>query len=409
MSSAEDRITKAKANLFLQQPFYATIIASMVFVEVEWCSTMATDGRYVYWNRKFVDGLSQEELTGVICHETLHAAWLHMLRGKGRDRRLANIAMDIVINQTLIEGGFKLPANGRDPKTGKEVRLWGPEWAKYKDWMWEDVYEDLLKNATVIKIKMPGTGEGGEPGEGEGDEMWGIVVDPKSDSGQEMSEAEKLELEQEMKIKIQQAAAAAKSIGKLPAGMEGLIEAAGKPKINWKDYIQNWVSGHTPDDYTWQRPNRKIMANYGIYMPSIKLNGAGVGVLSIDTSGSVSDDELREYVREIAGMIEMCNPERVVIIQHDAIIQKVEDWEAGEDFSSLKVKGRGGTNITPTFQKLRDLDVEPDWMIIFSDMEIGDWPKKELWPACPILLLSTGRRDTSPAGLGTYIPVRDAM
>lgn len=414
MSNAEDRITKAKATLFLSQPFYATIIASMQFVEMpekSWCPTMATDGRYVFWNRKWVDTLSQEELTGVLCHETLHAAWLHPLRGRGRNRRIANIAMDIVINHVLIDGGFKLPPNHKDPKTGKETNLWGPQWDKYRNWMWEEVYEDLMKNAVKIKLKMPGeSGGSGENGEDDGDsDMWGIVIEPQGEDGKPLSDAEKAEFEQEMKIKVQQAATAAKARGRLPGGLEGLIEAVGKPKVNWKDYIQNWVSGHTPDDYTWVRPNRKWYANHDIYMPKIKLNGAGVGVLSIDQSASVSDDEQRQYACEIAGMIEMCNPDRVIIILHDAIVQEVYEWEPGEDFTRLKVKGRGGTCITPTFQKLRELDVEPNWMIIFSDFEIGDWPGRQLWPDCPILLLSTGSHDTSPPGMGTYIPVRDAM
>ena len=64
-----------------------------------------------------------------------------------------------------------------------------------------------------------------------------------------------------------------------------------------------------------------------------QLYNAGVGVLSIDTSGSVSDQELIEYVREVTGVIELCSPDKLYIIQHDAIVQREDEWEAGMDFS----------------------------------------------------------------------------
>ena len=132
----------------------------------------------------------------------------------------------------------------------------------------------------------------------------------------------------------------------------------------------------------------------------------GVGILSIDTSGSVSDDELRKYVREIVGVIEMCNPDKLIIIQHDAIIQKIEEWEGGNDFSSLKVKGRGGTCIAPVFRHVEKLDEPIDWMICFTDMGICDYPPAAKAPDFPVLWAATGPMN---APFGTYIPVKDAM
>jgi predicted metal-dependent peptidase len=217
------------------------------------------------------------------------------------------------------------------------------------------------------------------------------------------------QLEEDIKSNVLAAAEFAKSRGNMPGGLEGLIKAVGAPIVNWKAYIQEFVKGSRPDNYTWARANRKMLVNHGVYMPRIQLQGAGIGVLSIDTSGSVSDDELRSFVKEIIGMIELCNPDRLYIIQHDAIVQKVDEWEAGMDFDGLKIKGRGGTCIQPVFRKLEDIDDEINWMIVFSDMEIGDWPTPANWPDYPVLLCGTGR-DTSPKGCGaTYIPLKPAI
>lgn len=395
------KLTKAKARLVNQQPFFAHIVLSTPIVIADWLKpkTMATDMKYIYAHPEFVEKCSIAELVGVLAHEAMHIAYLHGLRLGTRDPRIWNYAADLVINPIVLDAGMALPPGGLFDK-------------KYKDWTAEAVYADLIKNATKINVSFPSNGDGGD-GDGDGEPMWGGVMQPQQTDGKEgeerpngkpLSGAEMTQIEQEIRVKVQAAANIAKSRGNLPAGLKGLIEAHGKPKINWKEYIQNWVSGHTPDDYTWQRPNRTILANYGIYMPRMKNNGAGVGVLSIDTSGSVSDGELRDYVREIVGVIEICSPEKLYIIQHDAVIQKVDIWEAGMDFSSLAVKGRGGTFIQPTFKKVSELEEPIDWMICFTDMGIGDYPKDA--PDYPVLWAATGP-DNAP--FGTYVPVKDAI
>lgn len=393
---AETKLTKAKVKLFLTAPFYSFVLGHLQIVEAEWCKTMATDGRYIYWNRAFVDKMTEDETVGVLAHETLHVCWLHPLRLGLRDHTLWNIACDIAINQTLLDGKFSLPAGG----------VFGPQFDKYKGWSANAIYEDIFQNAEKVSYIFDNQGEGGD---GEGDQQgktWGGVISPKDEHGNPISEAAARELEEETKIKVKGAAESAKSRGKLPAGLEGLIEAIGKPKVNWKEYIQTWVSGVTPDNYSWARPNRKMFINHHVYMPRMQLNGAGVGVLSVDTSGSVSDRELVEYVREIAGVIEMCRPDKLYIIQHDAIVQRVDVWEAGMDFKDLKIKGRGGTCIRPVFNYMaNEIDEQVNWMVCFTDMGIGDYPQ-DGGPKFPVLWCATGP-DNAP--FGTYLPLKDAI
>jgi predicted metal-dependent peptidase len=404
---AVDKLAKAKYKLMAFAPFYGSIVYSTPMVEADWLDTMATDMRNIYYSVEFVMKHSVSELTGVLAHEALHIAYGHGIRRGVRDPKMWNIAADFAINDVIIEHGLELPAS----------RLHD---VKYKNMSTEQIYDDVDKNAIKINISFPDpNGKPGEDGDGKGDSegMWGGVLDAQQVSGsgddekpngKPLSEAEKSMLEQE--IKVQQAIAKqSKKPGNLPGGIKALIEAVGKPVVNWGEYIQQWVSGQKPDDYTWQRPNRSWLANQGIYMPRMQFNGAGVGVLSLDCSGSVSDAELIKYVTEITGVIEICNPDKLYIIQHDAVIHRVDEWEAGMDFKDLRVVGRGGTNIKPTFDWVSKCDEEIDWMIIFSDMEICDWPKTKDWPGFPTLLCGTGP-DTSPKGCNaTYVDLRDAM
>lgn len=407
-TEAFEKLTKAKARLVQRHPFFAAILLSLPLIEVPDLPgrTMSTDMRNIYYHPDFVNYCSINEIMGVLCHETLHVAYLHGLRKGNKIHKIWNMACDYAINPVLLDAGLSLPMI----KTEKGEFVPPLYEDKYRNWSAPEIYDDLMKNVTVINISFGGDGEPGDT------PMWGEVTEPQKTgendqpTGEGISESEQRELENEIKIKVKGAAESAKAIGKLPGGVEGLIEAIGKPKIDWKAYIQQWVSGIKPDDYSWVRPNRSMLVNHGVYMPRLQFNGSGVGILSIDTSGSVSDNELVSYITEIVGVIEICNPDKLYIIQHDSVITRIDVWEAGMDFKNLKIAGRGGTCIMPTFKQIDKLEEKADWMIVFSDMEIGDWPKdKRTWPDYPILLASTGGKDTAPEGLGTYIPLRDAI
>jgi predicted metal-dependent peptidase len=367
--------------------------------------TMATDAKHIWWDEVFVDAHSVLEICGVIAHEVLHVVFFHCLRRGTRDPLLWNIACDFAINHIVLDAGLILPKDALFEE-------------KYRNWLVDAIYDDLLENmpkVTEIWV-IPGDGdqegkEGDQPGGQPGGQpskkpLWGIAIEPRNDDGTPMSDAQKSELAEDIKVKVIAAAEAAKSIGKLPKALEGLIKALGKPSVNWKEYIQSWVSGKTPDDYTWKKPNRRMLGLYNMIAPSIQLNGAGVGVLSIDTSGSVSDKELKLFITEIVGVIELCNPDKLYIMQHDTRVNRIDTYEAGDLFDSLKITHRGGTNITPSFKEANKLDEKVDWMICFTDMGINDFPVAKDAPDFPVLWAATGP-DIAP--FGTYLPLRDAL
>jgi predicted metal-dependent peptidase len=410
-----EKITKGKTKLVLKHPFFSIIALALIFKNamedgMASVKTMATDGKHVWWDENFVDAHSVLEICGVIAHEVLHVVFLHCLRRGTRNPLLWNIACDYAINHIVLDAGLILPPDALFEE-------------KYRGWLVDAIYDDLLQNMPKVTGEFwvpggePSDQEGNQPG-GQGNQpgqpggkikkpLWGTVTEPKNDDGSPMSEAEQTELAEDIKIRVIQAAEAAKSIGKLPMGIEALIKAIGKPTVNWKAYIQDWVSGKTPDDYTWKKPNRRMLGLYNMLAPSIQLNGAGVGVLSIDTSGSVSEAELKLYITEIVGVIEVCNPDKLYIIQHDAKINGVHEYEAGEIFDGLKITGRGGTRIAPSFKyAATKIDERIDWMICFTDMGINDYPVASEAPDFPVLWAATGP-DNAP--FGTYLPLRDAL
>ena len=99
----------------LRHPYLANAVARLPVVnasDLDWCTTMATDGYYIYVDPGFCNQITEEELTAVIAHEILHCVLGHMDRRGVRDRRSWNVAIDYAVNLLLVDAGFQLPKNG---------------------------------------------------------------------------------------------------------------------------------------------------------------------------------------------------------------------------------------------------------------------------------------------------------
>ena len=101
--------------------------------------TLATDGKFFYYNRNFVAPMSDGECVFGMGHEILHCVYDHfdVDRRGDRDPRLWNIANDYVINADLI-----------DANIGEQIKLVDIcfDW-KYRGMVSEEIYDDLFKQA----------------------------------------------------------------------------------------------------------------------------------------------------------------------------------------------------------------------------------------------------------------------
>src|ERR1700758_2569911 len=103
------RIQKARTALLLDHPFFGTLLVRLGAQARSSIATMATDGVSLYFNPKFVEGLSSAELIGTLAHEVMHPALQHHTRRGGRNPRRWNMACDYAINPMLVDAGLTLP------------------------------------------------------------------------------------------------------------------------------------------------------------------------------------------------------------------------------------------------------------------------------------------------------------
>src|SRR5205085_500100 len=98
--------------------------------------TAATDGRDIFINPRFWNGLTPAERLGLLAHEVLHAALLHVPRRGKRNPLIWNIAADIVVNGiVLAQEGFVLP-KGHLRNMQRELTHLSPSQWDWRSYLW---------------------------------------------------------------------------------------------------------------------------------------------------------------------------------------------------------------------------------------------------------------------------------
>ena len=105
----KDKISKARAGLILDQPFFGSLSLKLILKEDRTCETAWTDGVSLGYNPAFIDELHLDQVKGLLAHEVMHCACAHNTRRGNRDGKRWNIAADYAINPLLNEAGFALP------------------------------------------------------------------------------------------------------------------------------------------------------------------------------------------------------------------------------------------------------------------------------------------------------------
>ena len=363
MTDATNMLSRPKTQLMLHHPFFGSLAMSTPFIEDTGIDTMCTNGKWIKFNPDYVRSISGDETTGVVAHEVMHITNKHPLRMGNRDHRLWNIATDYAINIIIVDAGLQLPKGALVDEQCRGMSA-------------EKIYN--LMQSGELPIPM--------------DDGWsfGEIETPTNDDGSAMTDSEMDQLETEINVKVLSAHANAKMRGKVPAGIEGLIDEMSTPQVDWRDKLRGFVGGDQPDDFTWAKPNKKFMP-HGIYLPTVEHFGAGDIVIGCDTSASVSDEELAVFLGEINGLAQDMQPRSITVIGCDAKVQSVDYYGQGEDVQSINSKGRGGTEVTPVFDYIEEHGVPCDSFIYFSDMCVYDFPANA--PDYPVLWVSTGATD----------------
>lgn len=362
------RLIRARIQMILNAPFFGHIAMRLTMLQVApdcVVQTLATDGRYFFYNKEFVDSITDDELIFGVGHETVHVVFDHTgtTRRGDRDPEIWNIASDYVTNQILVDERIGVPVTSNGFKIYQDN--------KYRGWAVEAVYDDLIKSG---KHKPKGQQMDFHMGPASATES-GVDADGnpqfRISTGGDSSTPEERRLQQELRQAVIAAAksvAAAKSAGAVPSGIERLIADWTEPSIDWRELLAVSYNSLFRDDYSYSRPSKKSWATNCV-LPGLKDAEFVEVAIAIDMSGSISDHEAALFLGETYGLMRSYDNFKIHLWTFDSKTYGYATFTPDnlEELKEYKVQGGGGTSFEANWDFMRKLELVPQQFVMFTD------------------------------------------
>jgi len=380
-----DKIIVARVGLLLRHPFFGNMATRLKVIDAtEWCATAATDGRALYYNRNFFEDLTNKQVEFVIGHEILHNVFDHLSRNEGRNRKVFNIAADYCVNGQLIRDHIgeqppKIPIFHDPQHYGKSA---------------EQVYDELMEKYDEQEL--------GELGKLLDEH---IDWDKDDENGRPKYTKEELKaIRDEIREATIQAANAA-GAGNTPSGVARLIKDLTEPKINWRQYLRQQIQSLIKADFSFTRPNRKGWG-LGAILPSMKHEETIDICVSLDMSGSITDEMGKDMLSEIKGIMDEYKDFKVKIWCFDTSVYNEQNFDSYEnDIESYELKGGGGTEFMANWTYMKEHNITPKKFIMFTDgYPYGSWGDEHY---CDTLFIIHGNQTIVPP-FGQYAYYEEA-
>lgn len=370
MRTVQDQLSRISKTLIFSEPFYGIFLIGLQKEFTKDCDTAGVGkhgiGMRLVINPDFFAELSELHQQGLLKHELLHIAFGHLiLADKYPDKKLFNIAADIEINQYIDRN--MLPAGGLTLDTFKELRL--PRKAGTSEY-YKLLQQTMDKNGNSscdalqsILDQMDGNSQYCH-------KHWEEVT--------ELPEAAKKlvqkQYEHQMKTTAEEIQ---KKHGTIPGELAEIIERLFKvepPKFNWKQYLKRFIN-NASKIYT-KKLRRKYNKRYA-GNPGLKIKHRNHVLVGVDTSGSVSSEELVEFMNELVHMHRTGN--KITVAQFDTELTSIEEFNPKKNW---EIKGRGGTCFQPVTDHYNDPKNRYSAFICLTDGEApnpDNCPKNALW------------------------------
>lgn len=431
MNPILDEIAKTSIQLMLKEPFYGHFFSSVLKDLSDKTDSVALSlsGKQMlklvvneeYWKTE-LKGLDDETTKnlryGAIKHQILHIVFKHILRvGEFGNKQLYGIASDLAANQYI----------NSNQLTDEAIRLEDfPDFKLDRGQSLDYYYKRLAEELNEMNSS-EGDGEDenesqneddNENASGKSDEekkqelnqsqqkLKDLLENPDHrqlnqhkfwEEINKLSSAERKMMEMMINESIMNSVQRIKDKqhGLLPAGLQQYIDLlmeSLKPNVNWRRVLRIFAasSSRTQLKNTIRRPSKR----YGT-TPGIKIQRKQKLLIAIDTSGSVQDDELKEFFSELYYIWKQ--GAEIFVVECDAEIHNTYFYKG---IPPTVVSGRGGTDFNAPIAYANDV-YNPDAIVYFTD---GYASTPEVISRKPILWMVTGQG--VPEGEWDYLPGR---
>lgn len=405
MSEIDIRMTRVRAQLIQEHPFFGALAMRLVLREWTENDTMATDGSFLFYAKKFLDKMSETIVLFAVAHEVLHCALGHHTRRGNRNHQLWNIACDYVVNLMLKHAGFTVPSwcycdeqfaglnaeevyrvleqqQKQQPQQGAN-QCGSPQ---------NDGTSPTSPNADAKEKEQDGGSTPDQSGDDTPSASAGGTSTPDFppshgdpggcgeilDAAPPHDQAGLAEAAEEWQVYTRQAASIAKKAGDLPSFVEEVMEELNDPQVDWRDVLRRFVDPSSTKDYSWTQPNRRLLG-LGYLVPGMISDGVNHVALCVDSSGSMDQDKLRQIGGETQAALDDGAIDKVTVLFADTQVHRAVEYNKG-DLIDFTVAGRGGTKFSPTFDWLNENAPDISAAIYFTDLECLDYGPEPSYP-----------------------------
>ncbi|MGD8802291.1 MAG: VWA-like domain-containing protein [Gammaproteobacteria bacterium] len=404
MPDVENKLATARTRLILDKPFLGALVLRLPMVEGDptWCETTYSDGRTFYYNSDYIDALNDDQTQFALSHEALHCALSHFYRRGHRVKHRWELACDFAVNPLLINDGLKPTPDAMflreyEGMTAEEIYpcLEDEDNDGERDLERQSNSDDNQDNENEESKDMSDGGSDQERQKNDAQDGSGNEKEEPDGSGAKgaprpkpLSTQEQEDLSTQWQQRLAAAAQAALQNGKLEGEMARMVDYLLQPKLPWRMLLARFMTMTARDDYSYSRPSTR-RGDPAVY-PSLRSHETNV-VVVIDTSGSISADEIQEFMSEIDAIKSQVRA-RITLLTCDSELNYGCPWtfEPWDEFAKdIDIRGGGGTSFRPPFEWVADQDKAPDLLMYFTDA-VGIFPKVE--PMFPVLWLVKGKQ-----------------
>jgi predicted metal-dependent peptidase len=440
----EDRIVKAKFTIHQKFPFYSPLAFSLkTIIDNDLPSFMATDGiGKLFVNEKMISEVSSDnDFLFIFLHELKHIIFMnHYLKSElNLNQILWNMATDIIINTLTkeeIEPSWKLWDNILTPekfnlnaekvKGMTSLQIYHILENKFKHKMNE--FDNLMNKINdIIEKRCGGSGSANTSGndkkeesEGEGDiskkvndVLKEVENDIKKIAGvnkaiedgikkaieetikqkelMKKSKEEREKIAKEIERKVIEGQIIAKNRGTSIGAMEKLIEHLFKRVRDWRKVLREEVLTEVKGDWTYSKISDLLqtlhLAGYKQIgnLPSLDNNTFSIQKIkvAIDTSGSISDNEYKQFLDEIYSIVKSINFNEAELVMFEADVVKTIKINGNPDKMLKELKkrvGYGGTILSKAIQffNKKPYDLNRSILIVLTDGEFGELDEEDI-------------------------------
>lgn len=405
------RIRAARTRLIINHGFFGVISNKLQLKEDNSISTAATDGVRLYYSVDFImgvsddrraemhikaeehittnnidvdkstkireqvdafcDGLTDPEVVFLIVHEILHCAYAHMIRRGDRDASLWNMACDFAINQIIVREGI-----GSMPRGGLLED-------RFNNMSADEIYNILVDEGAEPQDTLDEHMDGSEGGNGDsnGDSRGNMndILGKDTASSKNIDSDDIIDAIEDFQETMKSASA---SCSDTPDSIRKMIDKLSKPVIDWRPKVHKTMKSHIKSNSSFSHPSRRghvltntlrntgaLCRNQSIILPGLIPEDTIDIAIGLDTSGSISEHMLHDFISEVISITKMFSTFRILLFCWDTEVHnpQVFTQSNASEMASYELQGWGGTTVGSCFEFFKESNKRPNQFICFTD------------------------------------------